>query len=78
MFAPTTAITPGPDLPPITYIEDWARLLQTHTREAFATFANLHGNHTCPSVIDSSLAALMTPYIVHHYAHGNWQGTTEF
>jgi len=77
MFAPTTAITPGPDLPPITCIEEWARLLQTHTHEAFATFANLHGNHTCPPVIDSSSAAFITPYIVQHYAHGSCHGITE-
>jgi hypothetical protein len=53
-YAPTTAITPGPDLPPITCIEDWASLLHTHTHEAFVAHANLHGNHTCPPVIDSS------------------------
>ncbi len=52
-------------------------MLQTHIHEAFATIANLHGNHMCPPVIDSSSAALITPYIVQHYVHGNWQGTTE-
>jgi hypothetical protein len=64
IFAPTTANTPGPDLPPITCIEHWARLLLTHTHEAFATVANLHGNHTCPPVTANSSAALITPYIV--------------
>ena len=77
VFAPTTAITPGPDLTSITCIEDWARLLQTHTHEAFAIVANQHGNHTCPPVTDSSSAALITPYIGQHYVHGNWQCTTE-
>jgi hypothetical protein len=77
IFAPTTVITPGHDLPPINCIEDWARLLQTHTHEAFATLANLQRNHTCPPVIDSSSAALVSPDIVQHYAHGNCQCTTE-
>ena len=77
MFAPTTTITPGPDLPPITCIEDWARLLQTHTHEAFTTFANLLGNHSCPPVIDSSSAVFITPDNIQHYVHGNCQGTTE-
>jgi hypothetical protein len=77
MFAPTTAITPDPDLPTITSIEDWANLLQTHSREDFAKNANLHGNNTCSSVNDSSAAALITPDIIQHYAYGNWQGTME-
>ena len=77
MFAPTTAITPGPDLPLITCIEDWARLLQTHIHRDFAKIANLHENNTCPPVTDSYAAALITPDIIQHYAYGNWQGTME-
>ncbi len=77
VFAPTTAITPRPNLHPITCIEDLARLLQPHTHEAFATLANLYGNRTFALVSDISSAALITPDIVHHYVHGNWQGTME-
>jgi len=36
VLAPTTAVTPGPDLLTITRIEDWANLLQTHNRKDFA------------------------------------------
>ena len=78
VFAPTTPITPGPDLPLITYIEDWARLLQTHIHRDFAAIANLHGtNQTCPPVTDSSAAALITLDTIQHYVYVNWQGTLE-
>jgi len=66
VFAPTTVVTPGPDLPLIICIEDWARLLQTHNHRDFAKIANLHGNNTCPPVIDSSAAALVTPDTIQH------------
>jgi hypothetical protein len=71
VLAPTAAGTPGPDLPTITRIEDWANLLQTYNRKDFSKIANLHENHTCPPVTDSSAAALITPDIIQHYAYGN-------
>jgi hypothetical protein len=71
------AVTPGPDLPIITCIEDWARLLHTHNRRAFAKIAILHGNNTCPPVTDSYAAAFIIPDIIQHYAYGNRQGTME-
>ena len=77
VFAPTTTITPGPNLPLITCIEDWARLLQTHIHKEFATIANQHGNNTCPPVKDSSSTVFITPYLIQHYAYGNGQGTME-
>ena len=48
-----------------------------HTHKDFATIANLHGNNTCPPVTDMSVAALVTPDIIQHYAYGNRQGTME-
>ena len=77
MIAPTTAVTPDPDLPTITSVDVWANLLQTHSRRDFAKIANLHGNNTCPPVTYTSAAALITPDTIQHYAYGNWQGTME-
>ena len=71
MFAPTTATTSGPDLPLITCIEDWARLLHTHSHQDFAAIANLHGNHTCPPITDNYATTLITPNTIQHYAHIN-------
>jgi hypothetical protein len=34
-------------------------------------------NDTCPSVANTSSAALITPDLVWHYAYGKWQGTME-
>ena len=77
VIAPTAEVLPDPDLPTITRVEDWSNLLQPKSRTDFAKFANLHGNQTCPSVADTSAAALITPTIVQHFAYGNWQGTME-
>jgi hypothetical protein len=75
--APTTEVPPDPALPAITSVDDWANLLQTHSRTDFAKIANLHGNQTCPPVADTSAAALITPTTIQHFAYGNWQGTME-
>ena len=77
MFAPAKTVTPGPNLPLITCNEDWARLLQTHSQRGFATIANQHGNNTCPPVTNSSAAALITLYLIQHYAYDNWHGNMD-
>ncbi len=74
---PTKDTIPGPDLPVITSVENWAHLLHTHTHTDFATLANQYSNATCPPVTKSSSTALLTPGLFHQYAHGKWQGTME-
>ncbi len=51
--------------------------MRAHTHTNFATIANQYSNDTCSHVRDSSSDAHITPDLVHHYAHGNWQGTME-
>ena len=75
--APTTAITPEADLPAIHRIEDWETLLQTHSPESFASIANRYKNSECTPVTDRSAADLITPDLIQHFVHGNWQGTME-
>ena len=66
VIAPTTAVTPDPDLPTITRVDEWANLQQTLSRRDFAKIANLIGKNTCPPVIDNSAAALITPDTIQH------------
>jgi hypothetical protein len=66
---------PGPALPPITSLRDWARLRYTHTPLEFAKIANRHTPATCPSVTDSSGYALITPANVRFFSHGNSQSS---
>jgi hypothetical protein len=77
VIAPTTATTPEAGLPNITCIKDWEQILQTHSHEEFVNIANRYTYAGCQPVTDSSAKDLITPDIVQHFVHGNWQGTME-
>ena len=66
-----------PDLPIISSIEDWAHLMQTHTPSDFASLANSYTNITGPTVLDCSGTEPITPAIIQHFVHGNWQNTIQ-
>ena len=67
-----------PDISNISSVEDWAYLMHTHAPIDFASLANKYKAATGPSVVfDSSAVGPITPNIIQHYVHGNWQGTMQ-
>ena len=77
MPTPTTGTGSQPDLLILSCIEDWAYFMHTHTPAHFTPLANKYTNATGSTVVDSSSVALVTPDLVQHYVHGNWQGTMQ-
>ncbi len=67
---------PGPtltQLPSIQSIDDWIRLLHTHSHEDFATLVNKYEDDQCTPCWDASGAALPRPSQIKNYALGNLQ-----
>ena len=54
-------------------IDDWIRILYTHTHEGFASLSDLYKDATCTPYWDVSGAALLRPSKIKHYTYGNWQ-----
>ena len=56
-------------------MSEWAHFLHTTTDTDFTNIVNALARDQGPPCLDSSSMALITPDIVHHFTHGNYQGT---
>ncbi len=59
--------------PPIHTINDWIHLLNTLTREEFATLVDSLTDDECTPCFDVSRFALLRPSQIKRYTCGNWQ-----